>query len=72
MDDAYYLGCRVIQPRISEVDEHLVKYAHDKEMWVSVFWADEIADMERMIGLGVDAIITNYPRRLKDTLKAFA
>ena len=72
VDDAYYLGCRVIQPRISEVDEHLVKYAHDKEMWVSVFWADEIADMERMIGLGVDAIITNYPRRLKDTLKAFA
>jgi hypothetical protein len=43
-------------------------YAHAKDMWVNAFCADEIADMERMIALKVDGIITNYPRRLRGLL----
>jgi len=72
VDDAYYLGCRIMQPRAAEIDEHFVQYAHEKGMWVNAFWADEIAEMERLIRLGVDGIITNTPRRLRETLKAFA
>ena len=68
VDDAYYLGCRFLQPKISEVNEDFMAYAHGKEMWVSAFWADEIADMERMIALKVDGIVTNYPRRLRELL----
>lgn len=68
IDDAYLLGCRIIQPRISLVDEAFVKYAHDKDMWVTVFWADEVEDMKRLIALQVDAIITNYPGRLREVL----
>ncbi|MHB8995189.1 MAG: glycerophosphodiester phosphodiesterase [Armatimonadota bacterium] len=69
VDDAYYMGCRFLQPKISDVTESFVKYAHEKDMWINVFWADEIEDMERMIALKVDGIITNYPRRLKELLK---
>jgi glycerophosphoryl diester phosphodiesterase len=72
VDDAYYLGCRFMQPRAAEIDEHFVQYAHEKGMWVNAFWADEVGEMERLIRVGVDGIITNYPRRLRETLKAFA
>jgi len=69
VDDAYYLGCRFMQPRAAEIDEHFMQYAHEKGMWVNAFWADEIAEMERLIGLKVDGIITNTPRRLREVLK---
>lgn len=71
IDEAYYLGCRFIQPRAKDIDEHFMRYAREKEMWVNAFWADEIPEMERLIRLKVDGIITNYPRRLRETLKAF-
>jgi glycerophosphoryl diester phosphodiesterase len=69
VDDAYYMGLRFLQPRISDVTQEFVDYAHEKEMWVNAFWADETEDMERMIALKVDGIITNYPKRLKELLK---
>jgi glycerophosphoryl diester phosphodiesterase len=72
VDDAYLLGTRFMQPRAAEIDECFVAYARSKGMWINAFWADEIAEMERLIRLGVDGIVTNYPRRLRDTLKAFA
>lgn len=71
VDDAYYLGCRFMQPRATEINEHFMQYAHDKGMWVNAFWADEIEEMERLIRLKVDGIITNYPRRLREVLKGF-
>ena len=71
VDDAYLQGFRFMQPRAAEIDESFVQYAHEKGMWVNAFWADEIPEMERLIRLGVDGIITNYPRRLRETLKAF-
>lgn len=69
VDDSYLLGCRFLQPKIAEITEDLVAYAHEKDMWINAFWADEIEDMERMIALKVDGIITNYPRRLRELLK---
>lgn len=64
VDDAYYMGYRFIQPRREEVDQELVDYAHERGMWVNVFWADEEEDMRRLVALGVDGIITNHPDRL--------
>lgn len=68
VDDALYMGCRMIQPRAAEIDEALVAYAHNKDMWVTAFWADEADEMKRLIALGVDGIITNYPRRLREVM----
>lgn len=72
IDDAYYLGCRFIQPLARELNEHLVEYAHERGMWINAFWADEMDEMERVLQLGVDSIITNYPRRLRELLKDLA
>jgi glycerophosphoryl diester phosphodiesterase len=35
---------------------------------VNVWTVNEEADLRRMIALGVDAIMTNYPQRLKQIL----
>jgi glycerophosphoryl diester phosphodiesterase len=69
IDDAYYMGYRIIQPSLREVNEEFVRYAHDKQMWINVFWADEVADMERMVDLRVQGILTNFPERLRAVLK---
>lgn len=69
IDDTYLLGCRFLQPRLTEIDEAFVAYAHEKDLWVNAFWADTEEDMQRMIALGVDGIITNYPRRLRELLR---
>lgn len=69
IDDAYYMGYRIIQPSLREVDENFVRYAHERQMWINVFWADEVADMERMLDLGVQGILTNFPERLREVIK---
>lgn len=42
----------------------LMDSAHSAGLSVSVWTVDNQRDMERMIGLGADCIITNYPDRL--------
>jgi glycerophosphoryl diester phosphodiesterase len=69
IDDAYYMGYRIIQPTLREVDERFVAYAHERGMWINVFWADDAKDMARMIDLGVQGILTNFPERLREVLK---
>ncbi len=71
IDDAYLLGTRFIQPRAAGINERFMAYARTKGMWVNAFWADEIEEMERLIRLDVDGIITNYPRRLREVLRGF-
>jgi len=46
------------------VTEAIVRSAHDHGISVSVWTVDRERDMQRMILLGVDRIITNYPDRL--------
>jgi len=69
LDDAYYMGYRFVQPTARDIDERLVAYARERGMWINAFWADEVADMRRLITLGVDGIITNHPARLGQTLQ---
>lgn len=42
----------------------IINAAHEKGLSVSVWTVDEPEDLRRMINLGVDRIITNYPDRL--------
>ena len=54
-------------PLIGEVDvvtERFVKAAHDHNIQVHVWTVNETAEMERMLALGVDGIITDRPDRL--------
>jgi glycerophosphoryl diester phosphodiesterase len=50
------------------VTQELVYEAHLRAVQVWAWTVDDPEDVERLIGLGVDAIYTNYPQRVKDLI----
>ena len=58
------LGCRALQPGHRNVTPEMVAEAHENGLYVNVFYADEPAEMLRLIDMGVDGILTNWPERL--------
>ncbi len=58
-----------LHPSYDLVDEAYMEWAHRKGFKVNVWTVDEAADMERMIDLGVDGIITNRPELLTQILE---
>jgi glycerophosphoryl diester phosphodiesterase len=68
IDEAYYMGYRIIQPTYRAVTPAFVEYAHDRKVWINVFWADEEPLMRELAGMGVDGILTNHPDRLQEVL----
>ncbi len=48
--------------------ERFVRTAHNRNLYVDIWTINETADMQRMIDLGVDGIITDYPDRLLSLL----
>jgi len=58
------LGCCALQPGHRTVSAEMVAEAHRRGRRVNVFYADEPAAMTRLIDLGVDGILTNWPERL--------
>ncbi len=61
-----------IGPSWRDVTPELVAAAHRHGLIVHPYTVDEEADMERLIGLGVDGIFTNYPDRLVGVLSRAA
>jgi glycerophosphoryl diester phosphodiesterase len=57
----YRSGLHVITPRF-------VDAAHHRNLQVHAWTINETEDMQRMLDLGVDGIITDYPDRLMDLL----
>ena len=53
-------------PELKDIKKETVKISHDEEIVVNVWTVNEEDDMLRMIDLGVDGIITDYPVRLKE------
>lgn len=53
-----------ISPHYSTVNADFCKKARAKGMKIVPWTADDPAEIKRLIGLGVDAIISNYPDRL--------
>jgi glycerophosphoryl diester phosphodiesterase len=47
------------------VDEQLVRTVHDGGDRIIVWTVDTAAEMERLVGLGVDGICTNFPDRAR-------
>jgi glycerophosphoryl diester phosphodiesterase len=58
-----YRGWRIL-------DRRFVQAAHRKGLAVHVWTVNERADMERLLEMGVDGLITDYPDRLIEVLEA--
>ena len=54
----------IYSPYYLMVTPELVKEAHDKKVQVLPWTVNEVSDMEKMMSLHVDGIITDYPDRL--------
>ncbi len=59
-------GVSVFYPR---VDADVVRQAHLRKLTFYTWTVNEVEDMRRLCDYGVDAITTDYPDRLRTTLK---
>jgi len=65
IDRARELGpCHILQPSNTIVTPKFVAAAHRHGLKVNPFYADDEAEMRRLIACGVDGILTNQPARL--------
>ena len=65
--------CLQVPPRqgpIAIVDASLVRAAHRAGLHVHVWTIDEAAEMERLLDVGVDGLMTDRPEVLRDVLRA--
>lgn len=58
-----------VHPHHALVDEHTMRWARQHKHRVHVWTVDEVVEMRRMVGFGVDGIITNSPDALDDVLR---
>ena len=64
--------CAILQPGTAMTTRALVDEAHAHGMEVNPFFADELDEMRRLLGCGVDGILTNQPARLQELLRSTA
>ena len=65
--------CLQVPPRygrLAIVDASLVRAAHSAGLQVHVWTIDEAGEMERLLDLGVDGLMTDRPEVLRDVLRA--
>ena len=62
------IGCNIISPNYNLMSDGWVKSAHQSGMKIIPWTVNERDEMERLIGLGVDGIITDYPDRLLEVV----
>lgn len=53
------------------VDEELIKYCRSESIKVIPWTVNEVADIQRMVFLKVDGIISDYPDRVFEVLRSF-
>lgn len=56
----------IYSPYYKFIDEALVKKVHDRGMRLIPWTINEVEEMEKLIELGVDGIITDYPNRIEE------
>jgi glycerophosphoryl diester phosphodiesterase len=61
-------GATMLSPKGVMITPELVTAAHDRGLRVVVWTVNEPAEMARHIAFGADAIVTDYPDRLRDVL----
>ena len=60
-----------LSPQHTLVDEKLMERAHARSMKVVTWTVDDKEEMRRLIGLGVEGIISNYPNRLLEVCQEY-
>lgn len=66
---AEYVGADALHPLFySVLDEKVVKGIKEKNLLINTYTVNEEKYMRRLIQLGIDGIITNYPDKLKAIL----
>lgn len=64
-----YVGADAIHPSYIVLRRQIVEAAHEAGIKVHPYTVNDAGDMLRLIDMGVDMIITNYPDRLSGILK---
>jgi len=59
------LKAEAVNPKASMVTGRLCVAAHQRGLNVYPWTVDDPGEMRRLIALGVDGIMTNYPERLR-------
>lgn len=62
------VGANALHPEYNSITKEIVDKAHDNFLQVNVYTVNTKEDMQKMIDLNVDMIITNYSNILKDLL----
>ncbi|MFW9906657.1 MAG: glycerophosphodiester phosphodiesterase [Candidatus Thorarchaeota archaeon] len=62
------LDLKTAQIRPSALEPSFLKKCHEKGIRVFYFYADEPNEMKRVINLGINGLLTNYPDRLRRVL----
>jgi glycerophosphoryl diester phosphodiesterase len=70
LEAASAMAAYAVNPRFDMVDAAFCEQAHARGLAVLVWTVDAPEVMRLMIGVGVDGIMTNYPERLREVLKA--
>lgn len=60
-----------LSPNYHDVDATLMERAHERGMKVVTWTVDDKEEMRRLIGLGVEGIISNYPDRLLEVVAEY-
>jgi glycerophosphoryl diester phosphodiesterase len=64
------VGARQLLPRTDRITRELVAEAHAHDLKVVAWTANAPEEMQKLISAGVDGIITDYPDRLVELLRA--
>lgn len=54
---------------LSVLSEEVVKEVHNEGISINAWTVDNENDMKKLMGLGIDGIITNYPNRLNNIIE---
>ncbi len=70
-ENMLHLGIKpdIYSPHYQLVDQDLVKQVHAQDMRLIPWTVNEAIDIDQMISLGVDGIISDYPGRVLEKLK---
>ena len=69
VEKAQQIGVRQICPRADLVTRELLSQAHEAGLQVATWTVNEPAQMERLISMGVNGIMSDYPDRLRDVVE---
>jgi glycerophosphoryl diester phosphodiesterase len=67
--EAIELGARQLCPKAHLVTRELVDQAHGADLQVATWTVDDPEEMRRVIGAGVDGVMTNFPDRLRAVIE---